>query len=104
MRDIALLHVACADRAEAERIAETVLAERLAACVNILAPCHSLYRWNGTIERGEEVPALFKTTTILARRLADRIAALHSYELPVIETWPVAVAERVSGWIADETG
>ena len=40
----------------------------------------------------------------VARRLADRIAALHSYELPVIETWPVAVAERVSGWIADETG
>ena len=104
MRDIALLHVTCADCAEAERIAETVLAERLAACVNILAPCHSLYRWNGRIERGEEVPALFKTTTILARRLADRIAALHSYELPVIETWPVAVGERVSGWIADETG
>lgn len=104
MSDIALLHVACADRAEAERIAETVLAERLAACVNILAPCNSLYRWNGTIERGEEVPALFKTTPMLARRLCDRIAALHSYDLPVIETWPVAVGERVAGWIAGETG
>ena len=104
MSDIALLHVACADRAEAERIAETVLAERLAACVNILAPCNSLYRWNGTVERGEEVPALFKTTPILARRLCDRIAALHSYDLPVIETWPVAVGERVAGWVADETG
>jgi periplasmic divalent cation tolerance protein len=102
--DIALLHVACADRAEAERIAETVLAERLAACVNILAPCHSLYRWNGAIERGEEVPALFKTTPILARRLADRIATLHSYDLPVVETWPVAVAERVFGWVTGETG
>ncbi|MET0308750.1 MAG: divalent-cation tolerance protein CutA [Sphingomonas sp.] len=104
MSDIALLHATFADRAEAERIAETVLAERLAACVNILAPCRSLYRWNGSIERGEEVPALFKTTPILARRLGDRIAALHSYEMPVIESWPVAVGERVTGWIASETG
>jgi periplasmic divalent cation tolerance protein len=101
---MALLHATFADRAEAERIAQTVLAERLAACVNILAPCQSLYRWNGTIERGEEVPALFKTTPILARRLGERIAALHSYDLPVIETWPVAVDERVAVWIADETG
>lgn len=104
MSDTALLYVACADRAEAERIAETVLGERLAACVNILAPCHSLYRWNGTIERGDEVPVLFKTMPILARRLRDRIVALHSYDLPVIETWPVAAGERVTAWIADETG
>jgi periplasmic divalent cation tolerance protein len=102
--DIALLHATFADRAEAERIAETVLAERLAACVNILAPCASLYRWNGTIERGDEVPALFKTTPILARRLGDRIAALHSYDMPVVETWPVAVAETVAGWVAGQTG
>lgn len=104
MTDTALLYVACADRAEAERIAETVLTERLAACVNVLAACHSLYRWNGTVERGEEVPVLFKTTPMLARRLRDRIAALHSYDLPVIETWPVAAGERVAAWIADETG
>ena len=104
MSDTALLYVACADRAEAERIAETVLVERLAACVNILAPCHSLYRWNGAIERGDEVPALFKTTPMLARRLRDRIAALHSYDLPVIEMWPVAAGDRVAAWVVDETG
>jgi periplasmic divalent cation tolerance protein len=104
VKDLALLHVTFADRAEAERVAETVLGERLAACVNVLAPCQSLYRWNGTIERDEEVPALFKTTPILARRLSERIATLHSYDLPVIETWPVAVGERIAGWIADETG
>lgn len=104
MSDVALLHATFADRAEAERVAEAVLAERLAACVNILAPCTSLYRWNGAIERGEEVPALFKTTPMLARRLRDRIAELHSYDLPVIETWPVAAGDRVAVWVADETG
>jgi periplasmic divalent cation tolerance protein len=104
LSDIALLHATFADRTEAERVAETVLAERLAACVNILAPCASLYRWNATVERGEEVPALFKTTPMLARRLGDRIAELHSYDLPVIETWPVAVAARVAAWVTDETG
>ena len=104
MTDIALLHATFADRAEAERVAETVLAERLAACVNILAPCTSIYRWQGAIERAEEVPALFKTTPILARRLRERIAALHSYDLPVIEAWPASVNDAAARWIDTETG
>jgi periplasmic divalent cation tolerance protein len=102
--EVALLWSTFADAAEAERVAETVLAERLAACVNILAPATSIYRWQGRTERGSEVPALFKTTPVLARRLHDRIAALHSYDLPVIETWPAGASDAVSSWIAAETG
>ena len=104
MSDIALLWSTFADRAEAERIAETVLAERLAACVNILAPCTSIYRWEVKVERGAEVPALFKTTAALAEVLRDRIAALHSYDLPVIEAWPVSTSTAVGEWVAAETG
>lgn len=104
MSDVALLWSTFADAGEAERIAETVLAERLAACVNILAPATSIYRWQGKTERGSEVPALFKTTPMLARRLGDRIAALHSYDLPVIETWQASASEAVSRWVAEETG
>jgi periplasmic divalent cation tolerance protein len=104
LTDIALLWSTFADRAEAERVAEAVLAERLAACVNILAPCTSLYRWQGAVAHADEVPALFKTTPMLARRLHDRIAALHGYDLPVIETWPVAAGAAVARWVADETG
>ncbi len=103
MSDTALLYATFANAAEAERIAETVLAERLAACVNILPGCTSLYRWHGHIERNDEVPALFKTRPMLARRLRDRIAALHSYDLPVIEEWPVDAGDAVAGWIARET-
>ncbi|ATY32271.1 divalent-cation tolerance protein CutA [Sphingomonas psychrotolerans] len=104
MSDIALLYATFPGRAEAEHIAETVLAERLAACVNILAPCTSIYRWQGAVERGDEVPALFKTTPQLAGRLRARIEVLHPYDLAVVETWPVAAGAAVSDWVAAETG
>ena len=103
MSDTALLYVTFASRADAERVAETVLAERLAACVNLLAPCTSIYRWQGGIERGEEVPTLFKTRPALALRLRERIAAIHGYDLPVIEQWPVEAGNAVARWIAEET-
>lgn len=93
-----------ADRAEAERIAETVVSERLAACANILGGCTSIWRWDGKVERGEEVPALFKTTPGLAAALRGRIAELHSYDLPVIEAWPASTSDTVSDWVARETG
>jgi periplasmic divalent cation tolerance protein len=104
MSDIALLFSTFPSRVEAERVAETVLTERLAACVNILGPCHSIYRWQGAVERGDEVPALFKTAPQLAGQLRDRIAALHPYALPIIEAWPVSAAAAVSDWVAAETG
>ena len=104
MSDVALFYVTFPNAAEAERVAETVLAEQLAACVNILAPCTSLYRWHGKIEHAEEVPALFKTRPMLARRLRERIAALHSYDLPVIERWTVESDAAVGEWVARETG
>jgi periplasmic divalent cation tolerance protein len=104
LSDIALLHSTFADAAEAERVARTVLGERLAACVNILPPCTSIYRWQGEIEHAQEVPALFKTTSQLAERLRARIEALHGYDLPVVEAWPVAAGAAVFGWISDETG
>lgn len=103
MSDIALLWSTFADRQEAERVAATVVEERLAACANILAPCTSIYRWDGEVQRGEEVPALFKTTMQLAPRLRDRIAELHSYDLPVIEAWPVSASQAVWAWIDGET-
>jgi periplasmic divalent cation tolerance protein len=104
MSDVALLFATFPSKVEAERVAEAVLAERLAACVNILARCNSLYRWQGRVERGEEVPALFKTIPQLADRLRDRIEALHPYDLPTVEAWPVSAAAAVSDWVAAETG
>lgn len=103
MSEIALFYATFADRADAERVAETVLAEHLAACANILAPCASLYLWHGALERAEEVPVLFKTRPMLATRLRARITALHPYELPVIESWTAIASEQVAAWVEGET-
>lgn len=103
MSDIALVHATFATAAEAEEIGLNMVEEQLAACVNLLGPCASIYRWQDKVERATEYRALFKTTTLLARELADRIAALHSYDLPVIEIWPAAAGDAVAGWIDDST-
>ena len=103
MGEIALLYSTFADRADAERVARTVLDEQLAACVNVLPPCMSIYRWRGEIAQGEEVPALFKTSPALEQRLRERIAELHRYDLPVVESWPATTADTVCDWIAAET-
>ena len=57
-----------ADAEEAERIGRTVIEERLAACINILAPVRSIYRWKGRIETADEVAAIFKTAPLAKRR------------------------------------
>ncbi|MEP9361015.1 divalent-cation tolerance protein CutA [Sphingomonas sp. KR3-1] len=103
MSELTLFYVTFTTRADAERVAETVLAEHLAACANILAPCASLYLWHGSLERAEEVPVLFKTRTMLANRLRERIAALHPYELPVVESWTVTASPQVAAWVEGET-
>lgn len=103
MSDIALLHVAFGTADEVERISRLMIEEKLAACVNLLGPCTSVYRWQGVVETATEYRALFKTTPQLARELADRIAALHSYDLPAIEIWPAAAGDAVAVWIDDST-
>jgi periplasmic divalent cation tolerance protein len=104
MSDVAMCYVTFSDREEAERIAHAVVEERLAGCVNVMAPCTSVYRWEGEVAQGEEVPALFKTRPCLIDRLRQRIAALHSYDLPVIESWNATADSAVGYWLAGETG
>ncbi len=74
---------------EAERIGRRMVEERLAACINILAPCRSIYRWQGSIESAEEIPAIFKTSRARADALVARIAELHSYDVPCVVVWPI---------------
>jgi len=94
-----------ADAEEAERIGRTMVEERLAACINILGPARSIYRWKGAIETADEVAAIFKTTEEHAADLIARIAALHSYDLPCVAAWPI---DRILGsyadWVEDSVG
>ena len=88
---------------EATRIGRAIVEERLAACVNILAPCHSIYRWQGAIEEATETPALFKTTLAKADALIVRITDLHSYEVPAIAVWPIERLPAAYGdWVEAE--
>ena len=92
------------DRAAAQRIADLVIEKRLAACVNILAPCRSVYRWKGAVQHDEEHPLLIKTTRERYAALEQAIRGAHPYELPEIVAVPVehGLAEYL-GWVEAET-
>jgi periplasmic divalent cation tolerance protein len=92
------------ERAAAERIADTLIEKRLAACVNILAPCRSVYRWKGTVQHDEEHPMLIKTTAERYAELEAAVRALHPYELPEIIAVPIGrgLAAYLE-WVAAET-
>ena len=93
-----------ADSEEAERIGRAVIEERLAACINILAPVRSIYRWEGQIETADEVAAILKTSDEAVDRLIARIAALHSYDVPCIVTWPIdKIIAPYAQWVEDST-
>ncbi len=93
----------CGSRDEADRIAEALIGERLAACVQIL-PATSVYRWEGAIERAEEHVLHIKTRAELADRIGARVRALHSYDLPELLTLPVLGGSAdYLGWIRAET-
>jgi periplasmic divalent cation tolerance protein len=72
------------DEAAAKQIASTLVAEQLAACVNIVPGITSVYRWKGAIETAAELLLIIKTTMTVYTRLQDRIRALHPYELPEV--------------------
>jgi periplasmic divalent cation tolerance protein len=77
------------DRAAAEKLADALIAQRVAACVNILAPCRSVYRWKDAVQHDEEHPVLIKTTRERYAALEAAIRALHPYELPEIVAVPI---------------
>lgn len=95
----------CPDRTVAETLAHTLVERRLAACVNILAPCRSVYQWQGAIETAEEFPVLIKTTATAYPALEAAIAELHPYSVPEIIALPItAGAAPYLAWLAGETG
>ena len=79
----------CPDEACAERIARTLVEEGLAACVNILPPMQSIYRWKGKIEDTAEQLLVIKSAVARFPAIRDRLRALHPYELPEIISVPI---------------
>ncbi len=87
---------------EARRIGRLMVERRLAACVNILGACHSLYRWQGVVEEAPEVAAIFKTRAAVAEAIATAIRAAHSYDVPAISVLPViATQQDYATWVRE---
>jgi periplasmic divalent cation tolerance protein len=94
-----------ANSEEAERIGRSMVEEHLAACVNILGPTHSIYRWKGAVESADEVAAIFKTSNVQADALIARIAVLHSYDVPCITSAPVdKILASYAAWVEESVG
>jgi periplasmic divalent cation tolerance protein len=74
----------CPDRAKAEALARALVADTLAACVNIVPGLRSIYSWQGTVHEDDEVLLLVKTTADRFEALRERILELHPYETPEV--------------------
>ena len=93
-----------ANAEEADRIGRAMVEERLAACVNILGPIRSIYRWKEKVETADEVAATFKTHHWNGDALIARIAALHSYDVPCVVAYPLdKILRSYADWVEDST-
>jgi len=86
-----------------ERLATRLVEERLAACANIVPSVTSIYRWEGSVQRDDEVLVVFKTAEDRVADLRDRIVELHPYDVPeVLALRVVDGSEEYLQWVRDE--
>jgi periplasmic divalent cation tolerance protein len=86
---VAIIYSTIADIKDAKKIANTLVEERLVACVNIIPNIHSVYRWKGKIESDNECVILAKTSDNNIKKVIKKIKSLHKYELPDIIVLPI---------------
>ena len=105
MTDVVIVLTTVADDGAAETLAQRLVDERLAACVNLCPPMTSFYRWKGVVERDSERQLVIKTVRAQLPALKARIRQLHSYDLPefVVLSVEDGSAEYLS-WLAEQVG
>lgn len=102
MTDKRIVFTTAGSKEEAQKIAHGLVEQRLAACVNIVGPIQSVYRWKGSVETAAEYLLLAKTTAEVFDRVRDAIRVLHSYELPeCIQVAIEAGADEYLSWIEE---
>jgi periplasmic divalent cation tolerance protein len=98
------VYVTAGSEEEAQRLARTIVGERLAACANILGGMRSIYWWEGEVNEAVETVVVFKTRADRFDALAARVEALHSYECPCVVALPVTTGlPGYLDWIAAES-
>lgn len=99
-----LVFTSLPDHGSAMKLAQALVEQRLAACVNVLSGCTSVYRWQGAIEQAEEVPVLIKTRAARYAQVEAAIRKLHPYELPEVIAVPVTQGfPEYLLWVTEET-
>jgi periplasmic divalent cation tolerance protein len=93
----------CPNMRTAKKIANTILDEKLAACVNIVPGLTSLYWWKGKKMEGTEILLMIKTTESNVRKLGKTIRENHPYELEEFITLPVGGSKKYFDWVDEET-
>ncbi|MBW8370993.1 MAG: divalent-cation tolerance protein CutA [Thiobacillus sp.] len=92
------------DDASAEKLAHALIESRAAACVNVLAACRSIYRWQGRVETAVEIPLLIKTTRAAYPRVEEIIRVQHPYDVPELIAIPITLGlPDYLDWLATET-
>ncbi len=91
MADPLVIFITAGSAEEGERIAEALVKEMLAACVNIVPAISSVYRWEGRVQRDNEALLIVKSRQDVFDHLVDRVKELHSYDLPEVIALPIAV-------------
>ena len=92
------------DVASAEKLAHALIESRAAACVNVLAACRSIYRWQDTVETAAEIPLLIKTTRAAYPQLVEIVRVQHPYAVPELIAIPITHGlPAYLDWLATET-
>jgi len=104
MERIVFVYTTYPSTVEAEQVGRALIERNLAACVNILPGMISYYRWEGSIERGEETVMIIKTRASQAERVSTVVKEMHSYSMPAILVIPIeSVDQAYLGWLLAET-
>ena len=105
MSEERIMLVTVGSREEAERLADALVGERLAACVNIVGPIRSIYRWQGEVCRDDEHLLLIKTTRQQCESLERRVCELHSYDVPEVIVLPIESGSAAYlTWLREQVG
>ncbi len=104
MTEYVVVYVTAPGEEEAERIAKTLVENKLAACVNIVRNVRSIYRWQGKIEDENEALMIVKTRRKHFGRVSETVKQLHSYSVPEIIALPVVEGSgEYLAWLGEET-
>ena len=102
--DYIIVLTTCNSSGIASSIAETLVSNKLAACVNIMNDIESVYQWQGKIEHDKEILLIIKTKQVLFSQVEQTIQELHDYELPEIIAVPIEAGEKnYLNWLQSAT-